>query len=111
MLDGHTCDILSGEDFLDMTTAFESYRDAFAITESDDDAAEVNGIVCFNIAKSHLSQGIDALALRPRSGSGSVSERSPGKLSFYAHPSLILDVLIVSRAIGRKLNAANEESR
>ena len=68
VLDGLTCDILFGEDFLDKTTAFETYRDAFSIIECDNDAAEVNGIVWFNAVESYLSRGMDALALKPRSG-------------------------------------------
>lgn len=80
VLDGLTCDVLFGEDFLDKTTAFETYRDAFSIIDCDD-AAEVNGIVWFNTAESHLSRGMDALALRHRSGNGPVPERSSGKIS------------------------------
>ena len=82
VLDGLTCDILFGEDFLDKTTAFETYRDAFSIIECDDAAAEVNGIVWFNTVEFHLSRGLHALALKPRSGSGAVPERGPGKSSF-----------------------------
>ena len=60
VLDGLTCDVLFGEEFLDKTTAFESYRDA-----------EVNGVVWFNTAESYLSRGMNALALRSRPASGS----------------------------------------
>ena len=80
VLDGLTCDILFGEDFLDKTTAFETYRDAFSIIECDDATAEVNGVVWFNTAESHLSRGMDALALRSRSGGRSVLEGDSGKL-------------------------------
>ena len=83
MLDGLTCDILFDEDFLDKTTAFETYRGAFSIIESDDAIAEVNGIVWFNTAESRLSRGIDALGLRPRSGTGAVPENISGKLRFF----------------------------
>ncbi len=82
VLDGLTCDILLGEDFLDKTTAFETYRDAFSIIECEDGAAEVNGIVWFNTAESQLSRGMAALALRAKSGSGHVPERGSGKLTF-----------------------------
>ena len=78
VLDGLTCDILFGEDFLDKTTAFETYHDAFSIIECDNDAAEVNGIVWFNAVESCLSRGVDALALRPRSGSGAVLQTTSG---------------------------------
>lgn len=84
VLDGLTSDILLGEEFLDKTTAFETYRDAFSIIECDDDAAaEVNGIVWFNTAESKFSRALDALALKPRSGRG--SERSSGTLRFLTH--------------------------
>ena len=79
VLDGLTCDVLFGEDFLDKTKAFETYRDAFSVIECDSDAAEVNGIVWFNTVESFLSRGMDALALRPRSGNGTVLDRSSGK--------------------------------
>jgi hypothetical protein len=106
VLDGLTSDILFGEDFLDKTTAFETYRDAFSIMNCDDTAAEVNGIVWFNTAESHLSRGMDALALRSRSRSGPTAERSTGKLRSPCHQNgLLLDVLIISSAIGRKRNA------
>lgn len=85
VLDGLTSDILFGEDFLDNTTAFETYRDAFSIIDCDDGAAEVNGIVWFNTAESHLSRGMDALALKPRSGSGPVPEITSGTLIFLIH--------------------------
>ena len=79
VLDGLTCDILFGEDFLDKTTAFKTYRDAFSVIECDNDAAEVNGIVWFNAVESYVSRGIDALTLKPRSENGAVLERSSGK--------------------------------
>ena len=78
VLDGLTCDILFGEDFLDQTRAFETYRDAFSIIECDNDAAEVNGIVWFNAVESYLSRGMDALALKPRSGNGAVLQTTSG---------------------------------
>ena len=70
VLDGLTSDIILGEEFLDKTTTFETYRDAFSITDCDDDAAEVNGIIWFNKMESVLSREMDALALKPRSKSG-----------------------------------------
>ena len=82
VLEGLTSDILFGEDFLDKTTAFETYRDAFSIIDCGDGAAEVNGIVWFNTAESHLSRGMEALALRSRSGNGFVAENVSGKLRF-----------------------------
>ena len=49
VLDDLTCDILLGEDFLNDTAAFESYRDAFSLAEEDsDDACDVNTIVWFH---------------------------------------------------------------
>ena len=66
VLDGLTSDIILGEEFLDKTTAFQTYRDAFSIIDCDDDAAEVNGIIWFNKLESHLSRGMEALALRKR---------------------------------------------
>lgn len=61
VLDGLTCDILFGEDFLEETVAFRTYRDAFSMIECDDDIAEVNGIVWFNT----MEQRLDALTLHP----------------------------------------------
>ena len=78
VLDGLTCDILFGEDFLDKTTAFETYREAFSIIECDNDAAEVNGIVWFNAVESYLSRGIDALARKSRSVNGAVLQTTSG---------------------------------
>ena len=98
VLDGLTCDILLGEDFLDKTAAFETYRDAFSIIDCDDDTAEVNGIVWFSKAESHLSRAMDALPLRSRSGKGPVLEESSGKLRFLYHLTPLIYVLMVSRA-------------
>ena len=78
VLDGLTCDIIFGEDFLDETKAFETYRDAFSIIECDNDAAQVNGIVWFNAVESYLSRGMDALALKPRSGNGAALQTTSG---------------------------------
>ena len=85
VLDGLTSDILFGEDFLDKTTAFETYRDAFSIIDCDDTAAEVNGIVWSNTAESYLSRGMDALALRFKSRSKPITARFTGKLRFPYH--------------------------
>lgn len=82
VLEGLTCDILLGEDFLDKTAAFETYGDAFSIIKCDDGTAEVNGIVWFSKVESRLSRTMDALALRSRSGNGPVLEESSGKLRF-----------------------------
>lgn len=82
VLDGLTSDIILGEDFLDKTTAFETYRDAFSIIDCDDDAAEVNGIIWFNKPESLLSRGMDALALGPKSRSGHLGERISGMLRY-----------------------------
>ena len=90
VLDGLTSDIILGEEFLDKTTAFETYRDAFSFIDCDNDTAEVNGIIWFNKLESHLSQGMDALALKPRSRSGTLQKKNPGMLRYLTH-------LIVSR--------------
>ena len=91
VLEGLTSDILLGGDFLNKTTAFETYRDAFSIIDCDYNAAEVNGIIWFNKLESHLSRGMDALALEPRSRSGTLRETLPGMLRY-------LTRLIVSRS-------------
>lgn len=89
VLEGLTSDILFGEDFLDKTTAFETYRNAFSIIDCDNDAAEVNGIVWFNTTESRVSRAMDALALRPRSGREPVLERGSGTLRFLFHSKYI----------------------
>ena len=45
VLDGLTCDVLVGEDFLNSTAAFESYSNAFCIDDDGDGICEVNQIV------------------------------------------------------------------
>lgn len=55
ILKGLTCDILFGEDFLYETDAFETYRNAFSITD-DYEACDVNTIVWFNMAEWSLSR-------------------------------------------------------
>ena len=90
VLDGLTSDIILGEDFLEKTTAFETYRDAFSIIDCDDDAAEVNGIIWFNKVESYLSRGMDALALESKSTSGNLRKTISGMLRY-------LTRLIVSR--------------
>lgn len=85
VLDGLTCDILFGDDFLDKTAAFETYRDAFSIIECDDGTAEVNGIFWLNETESRLARVKDDLALRFRSGNGRILEESSGKLRFQYH--------------------------
>lgn len=79
VLEGLTCDILFGEDFLDETAAFETYRDAFSMVDCDDDAAEVNGIVWFNTVEFHLSRGMNALTPRPEPDFRSTQETALGK--------------------------------
>ena len=85
MLEGLTSDIILGEDFLDKTAAFETYRDAFSIVDCDNDAAEVNGIIWFNKPESLLSRGMDALALGPRSRSGYPGERISGMVVYLTY--------------------------
>ena len=107
VLDGLTSGANLGEDFLDKTTAFETYRNAFSILNYDDDAAEVNGIIWFNEMGSLLSREMDALALKRRLGSGPAQERIPGMLKY---PIQLINVLTVSRARGRKRLAPFQES-
>ena len=89
VLDGLTSDIILGEDFLDKTTAFETYRDAFSIIDCDDNAAEVNETIWFNKLESLLSRGMDALALKLKSGSGPARERISGMLIRHLIQSII----------------------
>ncbi|KAL9607920.1 MAG: hypothetical protein Q9167_007216 [Letrouitia subvulpina] len=56
VLDGLTCDILLGEDFLNDTAAFESYANAFALDDDGDTVCEVNTIVWFNTVETKLSR-------------------------------------------------------
>ena len=57
ILDGLTCDILLGEDFLQDIEAFDYYADAFALNDTDDDDhREVNAIVWFNMVESNISR-------------------------------------------------------
>ena len=84
VLEGLTSDIILGEHFLDKTSAFETYRDAFSVLDCDDDAAEVNGIIWFNKFESHLSRGMDALTLERELRSGPLRERVSGMLR---HPT------------------------
>ena len=83
VLAGLTCDILFGDDFLNKTTAFETYRDSFSVIECESDIAEVNGIIWFNGFESYISRSMDALALKPKSGGGTVPDRSSGKSRYY----------------------------
>ena len=48
ILDGLTCDILLGEEFLDQVSAFETYQDAFTTVSDDEDVCEVNTIRWLN---------------------------------------------------------------
>lgn len=56
VLEGLTCDVLFGEDFLDATAAFQSYSQAFELDTDDDGFCEVNAIVWFNVLESSLAQ-------------------------------------------------------
>ena len=70
VLEGLTCDILFGEDFLEETKAFKAYRNAFTLVDHDDDVAEVSGIVWFNTSEARLSKGLGALSLAKSTDSG-----------------------------------------
>ena len=54
ILDGLTCDILLGEEFLVDTAAFESYATDFALDDEDDGVPEVNAVVWFNLIESKI---------------------------------------------------------
>lgn len=54
VFDGLICDVLLGEDFLNSTSVFESYHNAFALDSDDDGICEVNPIVWFNRPESRL---------------------------------------------------------
>ncbi|KAL9002109.1 MAG: hypothetical protein Q9188_004949 [Gyalolechia gomerana] len=56
VLEGLTCDILLGEDFLNSTAAFQSYSQAFELDADDDGLCEANAIVWFNVIESNLSR-------------------------------------------------------
>lgn len=56
VLEGLTCDILLGENFLDATTVFQSYSQAFTLDADDDGVCEVNAIVWFNVLESSLAR-------------------------------------------------------
>ncbi|KAL8737152.1 MAG: hypothetical protein Q9181_001970 [Wetmoreana brouardii] len=51
VLENLSCDILFGEEFLDRTDAFDTYRDAFSLIDGDYGASEVNTIAWFNLAE------------------------------------------------------------
>ncbi|KAL8703746.1 MAG: hypothetical protein Q9201_003071 [Fulgogasparrea decipioides] len=54
VLENLSCDILFGEDFLDRTNAFDTYREAFSLIDEDCGASEVNTIAWFNPAEWRL---------------------------------------------------------
>lgn len=56
VLENLSCDILFGEEFLDGTNAFDTYRDAFSLTDEDYGASDVNTVMWFNLAEWKLSQ-------------------------------------------------------
>ena len=56
ILDGLTCDILLGEDFLEQVSAFETYQDAFTTVYDDEDLREVNTIRWFNSLEMGIHQ-------------------------------------------------------
>ena len=60
ILDGLTCDILLGEDFLEQVSAFVAHQDAFANAYDDEDIRELNTIRLYN----RLEMGIDRLINR-----------------------------------------------
>ena len=55
VLEDLTCDILFGEDFLYESDAFETYSDAFALTD-DCDSCDANTIIWCNMAEGILSR-------------------------------------------------------
>lgn len=74
VLDGLTCDVLVGEDFLNFTAAFESYSNAFFIDDDDDDGiCEVNQIVWFNVLELGLARVFHGGTAAPHQSSGRVS--------------------------------------
>ena len=54
VFDGLICDVLLGEDFLNSTSAFESYQNALTLNSDDDGICEVSPIVWFNTPESRL---------------------------------------------------------
>ena len=69
VLENLTCDMLFGEDFLDETDAFETYKDSFCM-EDDDDLAQVNTIVWLRTHERFLlrSGSNNTVAPEPLSG-------------------------------------------
>jgi hypothetical protein len=69
VLEDLSCDLLLGEDFLEQTNAFETYKDSFSI-EDDNDLAQVNTIVWFKThGKSLTGPGMNPVAApEPLSG-------------------------------------------
>ena len=55
VLEGLTCEVLFGEDFLYELNAFETYSDAFSLTD-DCDTCDANTIMWFNMAEGILSR-------------------------------------------------------
>ena len=56
VLDGLTCDILLGEDFLEQVSAFTTYHYASSIDDEDDGVRAVNTIIWFNTVEWGLSR-------------------------------------------------------
>jgi hypothetical protein len=74
VLEGLSCDLLLGEDFLEQTNAFETYKDSFSI-EDDNDLAQVNTIVWFKTHERFLTgPGMNPIAApEPLSGKSAFS--------------------------------------
>jgi len=74
VLEDLSCDLLLGEDFLEQTNAFETYKDSFSI-EDDNDLAQVNTIVWFKSHERFLTgPGMNPVAApEPLSGKAALS--------------------------------------
>lgn len=89
VLDGLTCDVLVGEDFLNSTAAFESYSKAFTIDDNDDDGiCEVNQIVWFNVLELGLARVFNSGTV--------VSHQTPGGFQFRIFNNLIQNIVLIN---------------
>ena len=75
VLDGLTCDVLFGEEFLNETMAFTTYRPWLAVRLSrrcndQDLVAEVSGIIWFKTSEEHILNGLETLTLPKKFDSG-----------------------------------------
>ena len=102
VLRGLTCDVLFGEDFLHETKAFTEYRHAFAMVPSDDDIAEVNGIMWFRTMEEHVSNGMAVMRLS--------DNRESGRLPFPCIRFCLVSVRSDSRQIRRKRPSYSESN-